>query len=363
MQKAQTPRCVVHLRSICWKCLYVFGNFYSWPWTQRFLDCNVCRWSCICCLKGGGVLCFTSCLCEWSLRSSPGKFAGNSFDVACIWCEHSHSQQQVPFVCICACASSVDWALQKTRVKLTWTDDSWRRSDGTPADRTPGRVVLRRRRCLGLLYGRHGTAITRCSATSTSCCCCACALASFLIWLHLVVPASTWHDAQLSPIPIWRLAKGVTSTWRESMHVEIPLSFPDENDAIFAVWSPRCWAYVPTLLQKQDSRKILWPKHAAGSCRQSHSCVNSRFSREFLTHFLTRVSHACAQQHSLLLPVAGQDDEDDDEQEQQDEEEDEHDLPVLQLLLVCNTQQARFVSVKVQRPLPSLTTWHRQVTT
>ena len=30
------------------------------------------------------------------------KFAGSSFDVACIQCEHSHSQQQVPFACVCA---------------------------------------------------------------------------------------------------------------------------------------------------------------------------------------------------------------------------------------------------------------------
>ncbi len=38
------------------------------------------------------------------------KFAGNSFDVACIQCEHSHSQEQVPFACVCSCASGVDWA-------------------------------------------------------------------------------------------------------------------------------------------------------------------------------------------------------------------------------------------------------------
>ena len=33
----------------------------------------------------------------------PGsKFVGNSFDAACVECEHSHSQQQVPFACDCA---------------------------------------------------------------------------------------------------------------------------------------------------------------------------------------------------------------------------------------------------------------------
>ena len=30
------------------------------------------------------------------------KFAGNSFDVAWVQCEHSHQQQQIPFACVCA---------------------------------------------------------------------------------------------------------------------------------------------------------------------------------------------------------------------------------------------------------------------
>ncbi len=34
-------------------------------------------------------------------------FVSNSFDVACVQCKHSHSQQQVPFACLCVCASSV----------------------------------------------------------------------------------------------------------------------------------------------------------------------------------------------------------------------------------------------------------------
>lgn len=55
----------------------------------------------------------------WSFRFTLGpnpqwtracKFAGtcNSFDVAWIQCEHSHSHQQVPFACICVYTSSVN---------------------------------------------------------------------------------------------------------------------------------------------------------------------------------------------------------------------------------------------------------------
>ena len=44
------------------------------------------------------------------------KCVGNSFDIAGIQCEHSLSQQQVPFTyCVCICASSVDWALPCVR--------------------------------------------------------------------------------------------------------------------------------------------------------------------------------------------------------------------------------------------------------
>ncbi len=46
---------------------------------------------------------FFHVLCEQGLKPNPHwmrarKFVGNSFDVACVECEHSHLQQQVPFV-------------------------------------------------------------------------------------------------------------------------------------------------------------------------------------------------------------------------------------------------------------------------
>ena len=47
------------------------------------------------------------------------QFTRKSFDVACVQCEHPNSQQQVPFACICDCASSVDWAWGRTyKVKM-----------------------------------------------------------------------------------------------------------------------------------------------------------------------------------------------------------------------------------------------------
>ncbi len=60
------------------------------------------------------------------------KFVCKSFDVACIQCEHSHLQQQVPFACVCACASGVDWVLPaplflsaQLLVRTTRTATAW----------------------------------------------------------------------------------------------------------------------------------------------------------------------------------------------------------------------------------------------
>ena len=50
----------------------------------------------------------------------------NSFGVACVQCEHSFSQQQVPFdCCVCACASSVDPASARLEAAQSSVGNVW----------------------------------------------------------------------------------------------------------------------------------------------------------------------------------------------------------------------------------------------